>query len=177
MHRLLIRLRSVVDGARLRIESRIDEGKEPPRPQPVPGQLEEGRKPRARHVAEPETAEQGVHLAVRFGPGIAYVEMGAQSVGEQSFTRKFQWSARSVVQGKLALDGEQRRPPSRPRRELDDLAPDRQRVQPAPGLVKLRRPRDVVDRPSFIAAAAQIPRADTDHDKAGRDVKRDDRMR
>ena len=51
-----------------------------------------------------------------------------------------------VVERQLALRGEERRPPAGPGRELDDLAADRERVEPAPGGIELGVPGGVVDR-------------------------------
>ncbi len=66
-------------------------------------------------------------------------------------------ACRPVVERQLALRGEERRPPAGPGRELDDLAPDRELVEPAPGDIELGVPGRVVDGSALVATAAQVP--------------------
>ena len=66
-------------------------------------------------------------------------------------------AAVAVVERQLALRGEERRPPAGPGRELDDLAPDRELVEPAPGDIELGVPGRVVDGPALVAPATQVP--------------------
>ena len=114
--------RRVVDGARLRVGQRIDEGERAARPQPAADDAEELVEPGPRHVAQPEAGEHGVDGAVGLGPGVADVEMGAQAVGDEPLAGPVERRRRAVVHRQLALGGEERRPPAGPRGELDDLA-------------------------------------------------------
>ena len=49
------------------------------------------------------------------------------------------------------------RPPPGPGGQVDDLAADRQPIEPAPGGIELGVPRGVVDRAARVAAAPEVP--------------------
>ena len=118
---------------------------------------EELGQPGARDVAQPEAGEDGIDLPIGLGPRVAHVEVRAQPVRDEALAGALERRGGPVVERQLALRGEQRRPPAGPGRELDDLAADRQLVEPAPGGVELGVPGGVVDRPALVAAAAQVP--------------------
>ncbi len=111
----------------------------------------------AGDVAQPEAGEHGVHRAVGLGPRVTDVEVGAESMRDQTFACAIERRRRRVVERELALRGEQWRPPAGPGGELDDVAVDRQVVEPATRDVELGVPGGIVDGPARIAAAAQVP--------------------
>ena len=83
--------------------------------------------------------------------------MGPQVVRDQPLAGPLQRSRRSVVQRKLSLGRQKRRPPAGPGRELDDLPGDGQPIQPTPGHVELGVPGRIVDRAACVPAPAQVP--------------------
>ncbi len=147
----------MVGGAGLGVGERVHEREDPVRLEPAAGEGQEGTGSVARHVAQPEAEEQRVDLAVRLGPRVADMEVGAKSVGDEALARAFEWSGGRVVDRQLALRREERRPPTSSSGELDDLAADRQAIEPRSCTVELRVPGRVVDRPAGVAAAAQVP--------------------
>ena len=147
----------MVRRARLRIEARVDEGERPAGLEPAPDDRQELGEPIARDVAEPEPGEHGVDLSIGFRPGVTDMEMGAETVGHEPLPGPVERRARRVIERQLALAGQQRRPPAGPGGQLDDLAVDRQGVEPAPGCIELGVPGRVVDRPARVAAAAEVP--------------------
>ena len=113
---------------------------------------------RARgHVAQPEPGEERVDRPVRLGPRVAHVQVRPQAMRDQALPRPIERGRCPVVERQLALVGEQRRPPAGAGGELDDLAVDRQGVQPAPGRIELGVPGGVVDGAALVSAAAQVP--------------------
>jgi len=61
---LVTRADRLVEGARMRVRARVDEGKRAARLEPGVGQLEEDGQSRPRHVAQPEATEQGIDRPV-----------------------------------------------------------------------------------------------------------------
>ncbi len=114
-------------------------------------------RPGARDVAQPEPAEDRVHLAVRLGPGVADVEVGPQPMGQQALAGEVEWRLGRVVAGEAALRGEERRPPAGAGGQLHDLAGEREPVEPQGGLVELRVPGLIVDRAVGVPTAAEVP--------------------
>ena len=108
-------------------------------------------------MAEPEAAEHGIDVPVRLGPRVTHVEVSAQPVRDQALASAIERRRSGVVQGELALRCEQGRPPAGAGRQLDDLARDREAVQPPARLIELGRPGDIVERPAFVPAASQVP--------------------
>src|SRR6185312_16012635 len=100
---------------------------------------------------------QRVDRPIRLGPRVADMDMGAQAVGEEAVAGPVERGRRGVVDRQLALRREERRPPAGARRELDDLAVDREAVEPGAGAVKLGVPGGVVDRSALVPAAAEVP--------------------
>ena len=149
--------RRVVGGARLFVRQRVDERERPAGLEPTANDAEEVGKPGARDVAQPEAGEHRIDLPIGFSPCVAYVKVRPQLVRDEALTRALERGRRPVVEGQLAFRGKERRPPAGPCRELDDLAPDRKLVEPAPGDVELGVPRCVVDRPALVAPTAQVP--------------------
>ena len=125
--------------------------------EPAPDDRQEGVQSIARDVAQPEAGEHGVDGPVRLGPRVATVEVGTEPVGDEPLARALERGRRGVVQRELALRGQERRPPAGAGGQLDDLAADRQAVEPAPGGVQLRVPGGVVDRAARVPPAAQVP--------------------
>ena len=148
----------MVRRARLRVGQRVDEREHPARLEPATDERQEVARAASRGTwlsQNPvKTASTG---AVRLGPGVADVEVGAQAVRDEPFAGPVERRRRGVVQRQLALRREERRPPAGPGGELDDLAADRQRVEPAAGDVELGVPGRVVDGTALVAAAAEVP--------------------
>src|SRR4051812_39582125 len=92
----------VVGGTRLGVRQRIDECERPAGIEPAPDDPEELGQPGARHVAQPEACEDGVHLPVGVLPGVADVEMSPQLVRHQALARPLERSGRPVVERLLA---------------------------------------------------------------------------
>ena len=118
---------------------------------------QELRGPLPLDVAQPEPAEHAVDLPIRLRPGVADVDVGPQAMGDQPIAGAIERRLGGVVEPELALGGEERRPPAGAGGELDDLALERERVEPRAGAVELRVPGRVVDRAVRVAAAAQVP--------------------
>src|SRR5439155_6694475 len=127
-----------------RVGQRIDEREPAAWLEPAPGEREEVAESITLDVAQPEAGEQAVDRPVWLGPGVAHVQMRPEAMGHQSFPGTLERSGRRVVERQLALRREQRRPPAGAGGQLDDLAPPRQAVQPAPSAVQLRMPGRVV---------------------------------
>ena len=86
----------------------------------------------AWNVAQPEAHEQRVDLTIRLSPGVADLDVARYAPGRVSRSAAMaSGSAIGVVDRQPTFAGEQGRPPARARRELDDVAVDRQRVEPA----------------------------------------------
>jgi hypothetical protein len=147
----------MVDGPRSFVRQRIDECERPAWLQPATDDRKELEEPGPRDVAQPEAGEDGIDLPIGLGPGVAHVEVRPELVRDEALTCALERRRRPIVERELALRGEEGRPPTCPCRELDDLAPDRQLIEPAPGDIELGVPGCVVDRPALVSTATQVP--------------------
>src|SRR4029079_2293453 len=111
--------RIVVNRPGLWVRQRVDEGEPAARCEPASGELEEIRGPVPVDMAEPEPGEQAAgRIAVGLRPRVADMEMRAEAVGQQPVAGAFEGGGGRVVAPKLALLGEERRPPAGAGREL-----------------------------------------------------------
>ena len=156
--RSVVGRRRVVGGARLRVRQRVDEGE---RARPASASAGRGRGTSPVRSRGTWLSQKPEKSASTWRSGSAHASRTWRWARRpwatsRSRARSSGASAR-VVERQLALRGEERRPPAGARGELDDLAADRQAVEPAAGGVELRVPGRVVDRAARVAAAAQVP--------------------
>ena len=125
-------------------------------PQPRASEPQELAEPLARDVAQPEAGEQRVDLAIGRFPCVAQDDARAQPVRLEPPGRDRERLAVGVGDREVSLLRQQRRPPARARGQLEDLAREREPVEPARRLVELGLPRGVVEGSALVPAAAQV---------------------
>src|SRR3954451_14721314 len=147
----------MIGRTRIRVATRIDEPERAAGPEPASADGEELVEPITRDVADPEAAEQSVDLTVGFVPGVAELELRGQTSGGEALPADAQRLVDGVVRVQLAAWREACRPPACTRRELNDVAVDRQRIDERGRFAQLHCPRFVLVGTVAIAALAQIP--------------------